>query len=124
MTMNRLATVAITPETVAFVLRDITGELFSYEFSRSKYNSVLDVLRDVARPRGSVDYIFVNADWLNAPLGKHIRDIDWTLFCMDEVPRHVGETVELTTNAPDAAMAMLRIVQDELTAATRSSILS
>lgn len=122
--MKRLATVSITANTVAFVLRDITGELFAYEFSRAKYNSVLDVLRDVARPRGSVDYIFVNADWINRPMGLHIRDLDWTLFCVDEVPRSVSEKVELTMKTPDATMAMLRIVQDELTAATRGAVLS
>lgn len=113
--MKRIATIAITPETVNFVLRDATGEILTYSFPTTNYRSAQEIVRDVARPRGTVDHITVGAVWTDAISGKRIQSLDWPPFRADEVEvPSVCKHVELT-NETDATLAMLRQVQDELT---------
>lgn len=117
--MKRIATIVINPLSVSFVLRDITGEIFPFSFPASRYDTVLEVLRDAQRLRGTIDCTYIGAVWYDASLGQKIAGMSWPPFRTVEVAQNVSNHVELT-NDEDATLAMLRHVQDEATAFARA----
>lgn len=113
--MDRIATVVIDLETVSFVVRDITGEIFPFSFPASRYDSVLDVLRDASRLRGTIDRAYVGGAWISGHQGQKPSGMNWPAFQIGEIPHNVCNDVKLTSDT-DATLAMLRLVQGEVTA--------